>query len=56
MIVAEMRSAHVPVEVLGLQVEGEDVRQDDVHRSGDVSGRPRLQVRRGVQWGNRACS
>ena len=42
MVVAKVRPAHVPVEVLGLQVEREHVRQDGVHRAGDVAGRAAL--------------
>jgi len=54
MIVAEMRPADVPVEVLGLEIEREAVRQDGVERTGNVLtgvgaqiGR-RLQARRAV--------
>lgn len=36
MIIAEMGSAHVPVKVLGLEVEREDVRQDRIHCAGNV--------------------
>ena len=32
-----MRAAHVPVEVLGLQVEGEDIREQRVECAGDVA-------------------
>src|SRR5437868_15379169 len=39
MIVAEMRAAHVPVEILGLDVQGEYVGDDGVHRRRDVLGR-----------------
>jgi hypothetical protein len=43
-IIAEVRPAHVPVEVLGLQVEREHVRQDSVHGSGDIPTRLWSQV------------
>ncbi len=36
MVVAKMRSAHVPMEVLCLQVKGEHVREESVESSGDV--------------------
>jgi hypothetical protein len=40
----EGRPAHLPVEVLGLQVEREHVRQDGVHGSGDIPTRLCSQV------------
>jgi hypothetical protein len=52
MIIAEMRPADVPVEILGLEVEREAVRQDGIERAGDVlAGVERRSVgvcRRGV--------
>src|SRR6185437_13193888 len=36
-IVAEMRSADMPVEILGLQVKGKDVGQECVERAGNVA-------------------
>ena len=50
MVVAEVRPAHVPVEILSLQVKREHVRQDGVHRRRDVIGRRRSQVGGGSQW------
>src|SRR6266436_4531247 len=44
MVVAKVRSTHVPVEVLGLHVEREHVRQDSVHCRGDVLRRCGAQV------------
>jgi hypothetical protein len=37
MIVAEVRARHVPMEVLGLHVEGECIGQQPVHGLGDVA-------------------
>ena len=48
-VVAEVRAAHVPVEVLGLQVEREDVGEHGVHGAGDVLGRLGLEVGRSDQ-------
>jgi hypothetical protein len=47
MIVAEVWPAHVPVEVLGLEVKRERVRQDRIHGACDILGRRRFQVGRG---------
>ena len=41
-IVAEMRPAHVPVKVLGLQVESENVCRDGIQRSSNVFRRRRV--------------
>jgi hypothetical protein len=46
-VIAEMRAAHVPVEILRLDVQREHVRQDAVHRRGDVFRRDQFQVGRG---------
>jgi hypothetical protein len=46
-VVAEVWTAHVPVEVLGLEVEGEGVRQKAVERRGGVPGALALEVGRG---------
>src|SRR5262249_15590345 len=43
-VVAEMRSAHVPVKVLGLDVEREHVRERAVQRRGEITHRVRLQA------------
>jgi hypothetical protein len=45
-VVAEVRAAQVPVEVLRLQVQREDVGEDAVHRAGDVTRGLRRQVGR----------
>ncbi len=37
MVVAEMRPADVPVEILGLEIERERIRQHAVERAGDVA-------------------
>src|SRR5690606_14107104 len=49
MVVAEVRPAHVPVEVLGLEVECEDVGQNEVHRRGHVASGTLLQIGRSRQ-------
>jgi len=36
-VVTEMRAAHVPVKVLGLQVEGKDIRNECVEASTDLA-------------------
>jgi hypothetical protein len=36
-IIAEMRSAHMPMEVLGLEIEREHVGEQRIERSGDVA-------------------
>ena len=38
MIVAEMRAADVPMEILGFQIEGKGIRHQRVERAGDVLG------------------
>jgi hypothetical protein len=43
-VVTEVRSAHVPVEVFRLQVKREDVCQDRVHGCRDVPGCDGLQI------------
>src|SRR5256885_322677 len=37
-VVAEVRSAHVPMEILGLEIQGPDIGEDGIHASGDVLG------------------
>jgi len=54
MIVAEMTSADVPVEVLGLQIEGEGVGQQRVERGGDLGDIRRVEIGRGVEIGGNA--
>ena len=46
MIVAEMRTGHVPMEVLRFQIKREHVREDHVERAGDIQHGGRLQVGR----------
>ena len=46
-----MRATHVPVEVFGLHVEREHIRQDGVHRRGDVFGRRSREIGSCLQWG-----
>src|SRR5580698_807367 len=48
-IVAEVRAAHVPMEILGLEVQGEDIGQDGVHRARDIFSGALLQIRGGIQ-------
>src|SRR5271165_4214925 len=50
MVIAEVRAAQVPVEVLGLQIKREHVRQDGVHGSRDVPSRISFKVSWGDQW------
>jgi hypothetical protein len=45
-IVAKVRTRHVPMEILCLQVQCEHVREQQVERGGDLLHRLRLQVRR----------
>jgi len=49
--VAEVGPAQVPVEVLGLEVEREHVRQDRVHHPGDIARRSGGQVSRRGEGG-----
>ena len=46
MVVAEMRAAHMPVEVLGLYVERESIGQQRVERAGHVLGGVRAEIGR----------
>jgi hypothetical protein len=55
MIVAKVRARHVPVEVLGLQVERQHVRQEDVERTGDVAHRIGLEIGAGLQRRGPQC-
>jgi hypothetical protein len=38
-IVAEMRTGHMPMEVLRLQIEGEHIGEQGCHRTGNIPGR-----------------
>jgi hypothetical protein len=37
MIVAEMRSTDMPMEILGLEVKGKDIGKERIERAGDVA-------------------
>src|SRR5215831_3303221 len=50
MIVTEMRSAHVPVKILGLEIKCEDIGEYSVHSARDIPRRTRFQVRWSDQW------
>ena len=43
-VVAEVRAAHVPVKILGLQVQREHIGQDAVHPAFDALGRGGAQI------------
>src|SRR5437762_12090538 len=43
-IVAKVRAAHVPMEILGFQVEREHVRENGVHGAGYVPGRRTCEI------------
>ena len=47
LVVAKMRSAHVPVEILGLHIQREDIREDGVQRGGHAAARHRFEMGRG---------
>ena len=50
-VVAEMRPADVPVEILGLEIEREGIGQDAVQRLGNLGDRLVVEVGRGVEFG-----
>ena len=50
-VIAKVRAAHVPVEILRLEVQGEHVGQDAVQRAGDVGRGARREVGRGGERG-----
>ena len=52
MVVTEMRTAHVPVKVLGLDVEREAIRNDAIERVGDGDRVPFRQIRGRLQRAN----
>src|SRR5260370_36072202 len=54
MIVAEMRARHVPVEILGLEVERIDVGQQNVERAGEFLGGVGAEICRGGESGGTA--
>src|SRR5579862_3139023 len=51
MIVAKMRAADMPVEILGLEIERETIRQRRVQRLRHRFGRVALEVGRGLEVG-----
>ena len=50
MVIAEVRTTHVPVEIFGFQVEREHVSQNGVHRRCDVPGRRSCEIGRSFKW------
>src|SRR5687767_8164509 len=40
MVIAEIRSAHVPMEILGLEIQSENIGQQRVERRCDLAARP----------------
>src|SRR6267143_7035624 len=49
-IIAEVWTAHVPVEILGLQIEREHVRQNCVHGAANIFGGRTCEIGRCCQW------
>ena len=49
-IVTEMRTGNMPVEVLGLDVERKDIRQQGGQRRGNVAACLRSEIGRGCKW------
>jgi hypothetical protein len=49
-VAAEMWAAHMPVEVLGLHVEREDVGQKRIERARDVAGSVGAKVGRRIEF------
>src|SRR5947209_19940559 len=50
MVIAEMRAAHVPMEIFGFDVKGKYIRENRVHCAGDVLRRGRSKVSWCCQW------
>src|SRR6202011_1804859 len=50
MVIAEVPTADVPVEILGFQVEREHVRENGVHGAGNVFSGRTCQISRCCQW------
>src|SRR6185437_7327616 len=50
-VIAKVRTAHVPVEVLGLEVEREDIGEDGIERAGDFADAFVIKVGRGIERG-----
>jgi hypothetical protein len=55
MIVAKMAARHVPMEILGFDVEGEDVRQQSPQRGRDVPVRVGSEIGRALQFCSCHC-
>ena len=57
MVVAEVRPADVPVEILGLEIERKRRRQDGVELFGNLADGVRRQIGRRIEWrgGLAAC-
>src|SRR4029077_5400699 len=51
MVITEMRSTHVPVEIFRFHIEREHVGQNGVHGRGDVFGRRSCEIGPRLQWG-----
>ena len=49
MIVAEVRAGHMPMEILGLQIEREHVGEQDIERAGNLRNRVGAQVGRRIE-------
>src|ERR1700737_641992 len=50
MIITEMPTAHVPVEIFRFQVESEHIRENGVHGAGNVFGGRTCEIGRCCQW------
>src|SRR5439155_27084038 len=50
MVIAKVRTTHVPVEIFGFHVEREHLSQNGVHRSSDVPGRRTCEIGPRFQW------
>src|SRR6266436_8178523 len=50
MIVAKMRTRHVPMKVLRFQIQGEHVGEQDIQRARDILHCIRLEVASCVEW------
>src|SRR4029453_16626761 len=49
MVIAEVRTTHVPVEIFGFQVEREHVSENGIHCSCDIPGRRSREIGRSFQ-------
>src|SRR5207249_2039630 len=50
MIIAKVRTTHVPVKIFRLHIERKDVRENGIHRSADVFGGRTRQIRSRREW------